>query len=184
MKESETNAPMSIAPDAAARAINEGSKEERFLAVNAATKFTKTYEALCKQFCREVGFTQTALDVLIFLANNPKLNNACDIVANLGFKPTHISASVDRLVELGFVRREPAPGDRRRFSLVVTEEAAPIVERGRAIRHDFYRQITKGISPDDIAAFNRIVRQVSQNIDDIEKAAKKRGSKQTDGKCS
>ena len=184
MKESETNAPTSVVPSEKARAINEGSREERLLAVNAATKFTKTYEALCKPFCREVGFTQTALDVLIFLANNPKLNNACDIVANLGVKPTHISASVDRLVELGFVRREPAPGDRRRFSLVVTEEAEPIVERGRAIRRDFYRQITKGISPDDIAAFNRIVRQVSQNIGDIEKAAKKRGSKQTDGKCS
>ena len=161
-------------------------KEDRFLAFNAATRFMKAYEASCKQFCRETGLTQTALDVLLFLANNPEFDNACDIVSHLGFKATHVSASVDRLVELGFVRRDAVLGDRRKFSLVVTDKAGDVVEAARALRKDFHCRVTQGVTPDDAATFMRIIHRVSQNIDAMEAAAKKRGaqaSKPSEGKC-
>lgn len=164
------------------------TQEDRFFAVNAATRFMKAYEASCKQFCRETGLTQTALDVLLFLANNPELNNACDIVAKLGFKSTHVSASVDRLVNLGFVRRDPVASDRRKLSLVVTDEAKGVVEGARAVRRSFQRRVTEGVLPEDAAAFMRIVAQVSQNIDAMETAAKKRtkqpsGIDNVEGEC-
>lgn len=150
--------------------------DERLLPFDIAIRLTKAYEASCKQLCRDAGLTQTAFDVLIFLANNPSYNTACDVVAKRGFKPTQVSACIDRLVELGYVRREDIPLDRRKVKLVVTDAAREVVKNGRIIRQDLYKRLAENVSLDDAAAFERVMRQVSDNIDEIVAEGKKRGS--------
>ena len=39
--------------------------------VEFAQKVALAYGAVCKPLCRELGLTQTAFDILLFLANNP-----------------------------------------------------------------------------------------------------------------
>lgn len=38
-----------------------------------AHKFARAYAAACKPLCRELKLPQTAFDILMFLANNPRL---------------------------------------------------------------------------------------------------------------
>ena len=41
-----------------------------------AQKTALAYHAVCKPLCRELGLTQTAFDILLFLANNPSYRTA------------------------------------------------------------------------------------------------------------
>ena len=40
------------------------------------------YENLCQPVCRECGIAQTALDILMFLANNPEYYTAREILVS------------------------------------------------------------------------------------------------------
>ncbi len=158
--------------------------DERCLPVDVAIRLTKLYEASCKSLCQEAHLTQAAFDVLVFLANNPEANKACDVVARRGLKPTLVSVSVDRLVNLGYVRREAVSGDRRKFSLVVTPAATSIVEKGLAVRRRFYEELTQGVSPADARVFKSVMDQVSENINAMAGKAKKQSRASAAGKSA
>ena len=69
--------------------------------VEFAQKVALAYGAVCKPLCRELGLTQTAFDILLFLANNPSYRTARDIVEVRHIKANLVSVNVDKLVQEG-----------------------------------------------------------------------------------
>ena len=51
-------------------------------------KFVVGYNAACKSLCQELKLPQTALDILLFLVNNPEYKTASDIVEVRKLKAT------------------------------------------------------------------------------------------------
>ena len=41
--------------------------------IEFARKTALAYGAVCRPLCQELGLAQTAFDILLFLANNPRL---------------------------------------------------------------------------------------------------------------
>ena len=82
--------------------------------VEFAQKVALAYGAVCKPLCRELGLTQTAFDILLFLANNPSYRTARDIVEVRHIKANLVSVNVDKLVQEGYLTRQPVAGDRRK----------------------------------------------------------------------
>ena len=78
-----------------------------------ANKFRDAYQIALQPLCEETGLPQTAVDILLFLANNPGYDTARDICRCRGLKPGLVSFHVDRLVSEGFLERRDIPGDRR-----------------------------------------------------------------------
>jgi DNA-binding MarR family transcriptional regulator len=54
-----------------------------------------------------------------------------ELAREMGLRPTTASDYVETLVELGHVRREPNPEDRRSYLLTVTEAGWTAVERAK-----------------------------------------------------
>ena len=79
-------------------------------------KFTLAYRKMCKPLCQELELPQTALDILLFLGNNPAYRTARDIVEIRRIKANLVSVHVDRLVREGYLERQQVPGDRRKPS--------------------------------------------------------------------
>ena len=69
--------------------------------VEFVQKVALAYGAVCKPLCRELGLTQTAFDILLFLANNPSYRTARDIVEVRHIKANLVSVNVDKLVQEG-----------------------------------------------------------------------------------
>ena len=90
-------------------------------------KTAAAYAALCKPLCQKLHLTQTAFDILMFLANNPGYQTASDVVEMRKLKANLVSVNVDRLVQEGYLVREADPADRRRTLLRCTEKAQPIM---------------------------------------------------------
>ncbi|WP_052084514.1 MarR family winged helix-turn-helix transcriptional regulator [Oscillibacter sp. ER4] len=132
-----------------------------------ANKMTKAYHVMLTPLCKEAGLPPLALDILLFLANNPEHNTAKDICRLRGHKPGIVSVHVERLVNDGLLERREMPGDRRQTRLVCTEKAQDIITRGRDIQWQFGLRLMEGISKEDHETMHRCFERIDVNLDEI-----------------
>ena len=130
-----------------------------------AQKLSLAYESQCKPLCRKWRLTQTALDILLFLANNPECDTARDIVEIRKIKANLVSVNVNRLVERGYLERQAVAEDRRKIRLVPTTAAQPIIEAGQTMQAAFGAALVQNVTAADQAAFQRAMAEISKNMD-------------------
>ena len=132
------------------------------IVLNAAQVYTYTrrildaYAAVMQPLSAELDMAQNAVDILLFLANNPGLDTARDICTYRKLKPGIVSFHVDNLVRGGYLLRTRDPGDRRRCRLVCTDKAAPIIARGQALQEQFATQMSAGLAPEALETFQHM----------------------------
>lgn len=136
--------------------------------ISIADKISRAYTRSCKALCHELDIPQTAFDILMFLANHPEYKSARDIVEIRRIKANLVSINVDRLVQEGLLVRREVAHDRRKVELELTEKAAPIVERGRAVQKQFIDTMLQGIDETTLAAFRTALMQMEKNIKNTE----------------
>lgn len=113
----------------------------------ASKSLSEAYAAVMAPLARETGLAGTAIDILLFLANNPGKDTAKDICTMRGFKPGIVSFHVENLVREEYLERRAVPGDRRKSGLILTEKASRVVESGREMQKKFALALTEGIDP-------------------------------------
>ena len=120
-------------------------------------KLYQAYQLACHPLCQAYRLPQTALDILLFLANNPEYHTARDIVEVRKLKANLVSVNIARLVTDGYLTRSPIPGDRRKVALALTDQALPIVTQGQALQQEFFSELFRGVSPADQAVFHHVL---------------------------
>ena len=131
-----------------------------------AARFTDAYYVAIQPLCERSGLPPMAVDILMFLANNP---GRCR-----GMKPAIVSFHVERLVQEGYLLRQSVPGDRRKTALVCTPKADALIEEGRVLQRAFAQRLTEGLSEEDLTHFRRCVAVFSRNIDCIRRGGTNR----------
>ena len=137
-----------------------------------AARFADAYHTAIAPLCASTGLPPAAADILLFLANNPGCETAGEICRMRGMKPALVSFHIDRLV--GYLLRQPVPGDRRKTALVLTAQAQPIVAEGRELQRAFADRLAEGLSAEDLAYFRRCVAIFDRNIEQIRAEKSKR----------
>ena len=136
--------------------------------MNAHLEFAKNiqlaYSEHCKPLCREIHMPQTAFDILMFLANNPECKTARDIVEIRGIKANLVSINVDKLAREGYLARSSVDGDRRKIELHCTEQALPIIEKGRKLQQDFEQALFQNTNETDRNGFFRTMETIEENL--------------------
>ena len=129
-----------------------------------ARRLEDAYAAQMRSLCKETGVAQTAMDILLFLHNNPGYDTARDICTYRHLKPSIVSFHVDNLVQQGYLERQDIPEDRRKCRLVCTDKAAPVIRRGRAVQETFSRQLTEGLTPEELEICFRCFTVFGENM--------------------
>ena len=132
-----------------------------------ARKISLAYNKTCKELCHELNLPQTALDILMFLANNPQYRTARDIVEVRKIKANLVSVHVDRLVKEGYLERRAVEGDRRKTELICTQKAQPVIEKGGQLQEAFKEQLFSGMEKKMQRQMEEMVRRMEQNLDEI-----------------
>lgn len=130
-------------------------------------KLSLAYHTECKPLCRELNFTQTAFDILMFLANNPEYKSASDIVNVRKIKANLVSVNVNRLVDMGCIERETVAGDRRKTYLICTDKAKPIIEKGKKLQASFFEKLFEHTTQQEKELFFSMIEIISKNADSI-----------------
>ena len=124
----------------------------------------KRYAQLLDPLCDTWDLNKTEVDILLFLANNPGLDRAADIVRIRQITKSHVSLSVSNLEQRGFVYRTFDPEDRRTAHLKLREEALPVIREGNRIQQEFFDRIFAGLSEEELAFWRSILNRVCRNI--------------------
>ena len=132
-----------------------------------APRFMDAYHTVLAPLCELTQLSPAAVDILLFLANNPEHDTATAVCRMRGLKPGIVSFHVDRLVTEGYLLRRSVPGDRRKTMLVCTEKAAPVIEQGRTLQRAFAEQLADGLSEEDLEHFRRCITVFDRNIERI-----------------
>ena len=124
----------------------------------------KGYARVLEPICKKWEITRNEMDVLLFLANNPGMDRAVDIVNGRGLSKSHVSFSVNNLEMRGFLSCQEDQTDRRTIHLVLTQPVQPIVEAGQKAQRRFFTSIFADVSREEMAIWRQITEKVSNNI--------------------
>lgn len=141
---------------------------EDYVYLENARKTMQAYEHMGKPLCYELGMPQTAIDILMFLANHPAYHSAKDIVEMRGLKANHVSINVDKLVNEGYLERCSDPTDRRKVILRPTDRAEEVIRRVRALQQDFLKKLLDGVSPEMMQSVVTVLELVTKNIEKMQ----------------
>ena len=141
-----------------------------------ANRFIEAYHTVLQPICKETGLPPMAVDILMFVANNPQNGTAKDICRCRGLKSGIVSVHVDRLVNEGLLLRKSVPGDRRKTQLVCTDTAGDIIEKGRKLQKSFAERLLVGLSDGDIEVFRNCLAVIGENIEEIRKGGASPGN--------
>ena len=135
----------------------------------AVRRFETAYASAMRPLAEQLSMAQPAVDILLFLANNPEQNRAADIVRGRGMSKGHVSLSLRSLEDRGLVACQADGTDRRAVHLALTDGAGEIAEDGRAVQREFIRRLREGITPEESAVILSVTRKMGDNIRAMER---------------
>ena len=125
----------------------------------------KLYTSLFTPLLERRGLTQLEMDILLFLANNPAYDTARDIVEKRHLAKSHVSVGIDALAGRGLLERRLRDGNRKTIHLHLTEQAAPIVEEGRAVQAAYGELLLAGFTGEEKEELFRLLERIGKNVD-------------------
>lgn len=128
----------------------------------------KSYARILEPVCRNWDLPRNAVDVLLFLYNNPELDRAADIVRHRGIAKSHVSLSVTELESRHMLTRRYDPEDRRTVRLALTEQGQVVAREAREVQIRFFSAIFAGLTLEELELWKKITAKVSDNIENLE----------------
>lgn len=127
-------------------------------------QFKKFQETFYAPVAETYGLSLLDIRVLLYLADHQGADTAGDIVHAHHWTKSHVSKSIDELIELGYLERHTDAKDRRKVHLLVQEAAKPILKKMRAIRLQMYEALFQGISEEEVQVIRQVACKISANI--------------------
>lgn len=121
---------------------------------------TSYYELLSSRICDQYGLTQMEYDILMFLHNNPQHNTAAEIVKIRKSTKSHVSTSLKKLENKGFIERIQSKDNKKHIEIVLLDKAELIVEAGINVQKQFAQNVLSGLTEEEthmcIEVFDKI----------------------------
>ncbi len=119
------------------------------------------------QYAREnlgpFGVTPEQNLLLLLLDERPGLTQV-EIGRAMVKDKTNVARLVAGAEAKGLVARANPAGDRRSLVVTLTEAGAALVEATRPVAARFQRHATRGLSPEDVAVFTRVLTTLQNNL--------------------
>jgi len=88
-----------------------------------------------------------------------------DLSAESGLDKSTIAHGIRRLIDLGYVTRDPCPGDRRSYYLSLTEKANALVPAVDAAMQEWTDGLTADFSPEEVRTLDAYLQRMADNAD-------------------
>lgn len=122
------------------------------------------YQAVLTPICTKYEMTHAELITLLFLAGNPDLNTATDVVKGRRLTKSAVSMAVRSLQDKGFVTGEFTGGNHRSIHLRLCDKAKDVVSEGQNAQFTFYDILTNGFSDEEKDNLKNYFQRISINI--------------------
>ena len=127
----------------------------------------KAYDSLWDDISEKYKLTRAEIDVIGFLANNPNLDTARNVVEYRMIAKSHVSKAVEQLIERGFLMSSKDSKDRRQIHLMLTEAAKSVADDIIRRQIKFTEKMISGISEEERRIYIKIAEKIARNASDI-----------------
>ena len=128
-------------------------------------KFKKLVEHRLAGIKDRTGLKRIDIEVIYFLYRESGHNTMTDICQHLQMNKGHISTVMDGLDKKGYLIQQHDPKDRRYVHYKLTELSDGIVKQMDASWEALSQKLMVGISDEDLEVFERVSKQIGQNIE-------------------
>ena len=87
-----------------------------------------------------------------------------ELAERLGVTTGTLTVAVDKLEKMGMVERKPHEHDRRSWLVVLTDRGAKMFEQHHRFHEEFTREISSGLSPDEIETLFKLIGTVLKRM--------------------
>lgn len=130
------------------------------------------YQKLMEPVCEKYDVTYMELMILLFLANNPTMDKARDIVEKRHIAKSHASTSIRSLMEKGYIEGKNLDGDRRSIHLTILPSAKKIVQAGQNAQKEYMKIVKEGLTKEELDSIKSCVEKIEINLMRKEKELK------------
>lgn len=123
----------------------------------------KLFERMGKKICLSYGLTRLEFDIISFLASNPGLDTARDIVELRMLPKANVSLAVESLMGKGYLVRRQDVQDRRRIHLVLTRQSEAMLPEITQARRAFVEALFEGFTEAERAQYEQMSSRISAN---------------------
>jgi DNA-binding MarR family transcriptional regulator len=118
-----------------------------------------------KRTFRENGFSVSPAQIgILFLLVKNNSQSMSELSRVLEIDNSSITRLVDSLEAMGFVKRDPNPGDRRQYLIFLTEEGKREISRVKKIVRETNNKSKKDIPEEELAVFLKVLDQICSNL--------------------
>lgn len=151
--------------DDAARAAGSRLVQDFGLLIKAATRLEQRIDTALRKECE---VSHTMFEVLIRLCRHPDEEISQRRLADdLTLTSSGITRLIDRMEEVGLVRRVPAPGDRRSVLVEATDHGRAVFLRASAVHaHVVERYFMAPVTPADYARLTHALGEIDKALRD------------------
>lgn len=130
-------------------------------------KFRKLNERKLENVMKKYDLRKIDMDIIICLATYKDMRTAKDIASLEMFTKGHISQSIKRLKERGYIIVSQDENDMRMQNLEVSENAKSIIHEVCAIKDALEKSVFDGITEEEIETMKEVFRKICMNINGI-----------------
>lgn len=112
---------------------------------------------------KQFGLTGQQMGYLRYINETPGVSQE-DLARYLQIDKGAVAKSVRDMVDKGYVERRRNPEDKRAYCLFPSEKAEHICREGKARFAEFEKEITKGLTDEEIEIFEVLLGRVTDNI--------------------
>lgn len=121
----------------------------------------------CARCAKKRAWLQTAIDILLFLHNNPGATPRAISAPIASSSPRWFRCTWKTWCRAAISAAKACRRTGRKCRLLLTAQALPVVEKGLALQAAFTAQMFAGLSKEDLASGQRCLAAVTQNIQAI-----------------
>lgn len=134
----------------------------------------KTLYAKCVGVvCEKYQISRMELDILLFLANNPRYDTATDIVEIRYLSKSQVSGAIKLLEEREWIDKVYASDNRKTAHLKICEGAAAVIADGKEAQEMFFDVMMRGFTQEEIGRMRGYTGRIWENIDSYLKSDNK-----------
>ncbi len=124
----------------------------------------KKYQESCRSNLDGYRFTPNETAMMIYMLKHPDIDTAKDIARNLGISQSLICRSVDSLTRKGLIDVVKDSDDRRVNHLTLNIKDNSLRNTLLSMDPDFEKQMTEGVTDDDLVVFQRVISRMAENV--------------------
>lgn len=139
---------------------------ESLMMINLS-KFRKLNERKLENVMKKYDLRKIDMDIIICLATYKDMRTAKDIASMELFTKGHISQSIKRLRERGYITVSQDENDMRMQNLEVSESTKVIIKEICAIKETLEKSVFDGVTEEEIETMKEVFRKICSNINGI-----------------